>query len=64
MIGFADSTTAYQYYGYDKRVDKKVLNDLYHLAVGEFEPDLTIIFDLDPEIGLKRSFSKAEGMSC
>lgn len=60
---FADSTTAYQYFGYDKRVSRKVLDDLYALAVGDFVPDLTIIFDLDPEIGLKRSFAKADNMS-
>ena len=59
---FADSTKAYQYYGYDKRVPEKVLDDLYNLAVGDFKPDLTIILDLDPKIGLERSFAKAGNM--
>lgn len=57
---FADSTTAYQYYAYNKRLRKKDLESLYQFAVGDFKPDLTIILDLDPEIGLKRSFQKAE----
>ena len=60
---FADSTVAYQYYGYDKKVPYETLADLYKIAVGDFRPDLTLIFDLDPEIGLARSFKKAEGMA-
>ena len=59
---FADSTVAYQYYGYNKRVEKRVLDDLYRIAVGDFRPDLTLIFDIDPKIGLARSFNKAKGM--
>lgn len=59
---FADSTVAYQYYGYDKKVPMETLQNLYKIAVGEFKPDLTIIFDLDPKIGLERSFKKSLGM--
>lgn len=59
---FADSTVAYQYYGYDKRVDKQLLDELYKIAVGDFKPDLTIVLDLDPKVGLERSFKKAMGM--
>ena len=59
---FADSTVAYQYYGYNKRVEKMVLDQLYHIAVGDFKPDLTLIFDIDPKIGLARSFNKAKTM--
>lgn len=59
---FADSTVAYQYYGYNKQVPKKTLEDLYQISVGDFKPDLTIIFDLNPEVGLERSFKKSVGM--
>ena len=59
---FADSTVAYQYYGYNKRVEKTVLDQLYHIAVGDFKPDLTLIFDIDPKVGLARSFDKAKTM--
>ncbi len=59
---YADSTEAYQYYGYDKRVDLSVLQELYRIVAGEFKPDLTIILDMDPEIGLRRSFAKSEAM--
>ena len=60
---FADSTVAYQYYGYNKKVDKPLLDNLYQIAVGDFKPDLTVILDIDPEIGLNRSFAKASAMA-
>ncbi|MBR2299848.1 MAG: dTMP kinase [Alphaproteobacteria bacterium] len=59
---FADSTTAYQYYAYNKRLSKEDIDMLYQFAVGNFKPDLTIILDIDPKVGLARSFKKAEGM--
>ena len=59
---FADSTMAYQYYAYNKRLSKEDINLLYTFAVGNFKPDLTIILDIDPKIGLARSFKKAETM--
>ena len=55
---FADSTMAYQYYGYNKRVPKQMLDDLYKMTVGDFYPDLTVILDIDPEIGLARSMAQ------
>ena len=59
---FADSTFAYQYWGYNKRVSKETLQSLYDIAVGDFKSDLTIILDIDPKIGLERSFNKAKTM--
>ena len=35
---------------------------LYDVTVGDFKPDLTILFDLDPKVGLERSYKKALGM--
>lgn len=60
---FADSTVAYQYYGYNKKVARETLDNLYRLAVGDFKPDLTIIFDIDVETGLARSYDKSRGMA-
>ena len=60
---FADSTMAYQYYAYDKRLSKENINSLYAFAVGNFKPDLTIILDIDPKVGLARSFKKAATMT-
>jgi len=49
---YADSTLAYQGYGHQKDVPliKKVLD----FATAGLWPDLTILFDIDPKIGLKR----------
>ena len=55
---FADSTMAYQYYGYNKRLSKEMLNNLYEMTVGNFYPDLTIILDIDPKVGLQRSIAR------
>ena len=60
---FADSTVAYQYYGYDKKIPLPMLQELYTMAVGGFKPDLTILLDLDPEVGLARSMEKNAHMS-
>lgn len=59
---FADSTVAYQYYAYNKRLSIEDIKMLYRFAVGDFKPDLTFVLDIDPEIGLKRSFDKAATM--
>lgn len=58
---FADSTFAYQLYGYNGRLSQETLERLYQIAVGDFKPDLTIILDIDPEIGIKRSLARATG---
>lgn len=59
---FADSTLAYQCYGYGQRVKREILEELYKIAVGDFKPDLTLILDIDPQKGLARSYTKANGM--
>jgi len=50
---FTDSTRAYQ--GYAGGVDNLLLDCLEAHVVGKYIPDLTLIFDLDPEIGLARA---------
>lgn len=60
---FADSTMAYQYYAYNKRLSKEDIETLYRFVAGDFKPDLTFILDIDPVVGLKRSFAKAETMT-
>ena len=50
---FADSTMAYQ--GYGRGVDQDFLRRLRTLVVGDAEPGLTVIFDLDVQQGLARS---------
>ena len=59
---YADSTEAYQYYGYNKRIELETLQRLYSIVASDFKPDLTIILDMDPKIGMHRSFAKAQTM--
>jgi dTMP kinase len=53
---FADSTRAYQGHGHG--LDLAMLERLYAIAVGDFQPDLTLILDLPVEVGLDRAKSR------
>ena len=55
---FADSTRAYQGVGGGLAADE--LAELQHFALGDFAPDLTLIVDLDPAIGLARTVQRGE----
>ena len=50
---FADSTRAFQGFGHGLEMDK--IEKLYDLVADDFKPDLTFIFDIDPQVGLSRS---------
>ena len=50
---FYDATTVYQ--GYARGFDLQLVNQLNELATGGLKPDLTLLFDLDVESGLKRT---------
>lgn len=56
---FADSTMAYQ--GYGHRMNREVIRRLHRLVVGEVAPDLTLIFDLPVDEGLKRAGVRGTG---
>jgi len=49
---YADSTLAYQGYGHRNTVES--LQGIIHYATGGLIPDLTILLDLAPEVGLER----------
>ncbi len=49
---FTDSTIAYQGYARGLRID--FIQQLNDLVLKSFKPDLTILLDLDPRIGLSR----------
>lgn len=49
---YADSTVVYQ--GYARGMDIGQLRDLNRLATESLEPDLTILVDIEPEVGLQR----------
>jgi dTMP kinase len=50
---FADSTRAYQ--GQAGGAGRAAVEALDHLIVGDTQPNLTLILDIDPNIGLKRA---------
>lgn len=60
---FTDSTRAYQ--GYGRGFDLSRIEAVNNLVINNFEPDLTLLFDLPVEEGLKRSLAqkaKASGL--
>lgn len=53
---YADSTVVYQ--GYGRGLDPKLLHTFNDVAVGGLWPDLTLLFDLEPEQGLRRALTR------
>lgn len=53
---YADSTVVYQ--GYGRGLDPAMLHSFNDIAVAGLWPDISILVDLDPEIGLKRAFTR------
>lgn len=49
---FYDSSLAYQGYGHG--LDLKTVEQVTEFATGGLQPDLTLLLDVDPEIGLQR----------
>ena len=49
---FIDSSLAYQ--GYARNLGIEEVMSINKFAIGEYMPDLSILFDLDPKIGLER----------
>ncbi len=58
---FMDSTRAYQ--GHAGGCAMAFIDALEHEIVGATRPDLTLIFDLDPEAGLKRARERGDGLA-
>ena len=53
---FADSTMAYQ--AYAGGLDRKLIDDLHRLTMGDAVPDLTLVFDLPVDEGLRRAAAR------
>lgn len=56
---FFDSTTAYQ--GYARGLSLAEIETLNRAATGGLDPDLTVLVDVDPELGLERARSESRG---
>ena len=53
---FVDSTRAFQ--GYGMGLDQGLIDRIYEMIAGAFQPDLTFVFDIDAEKGLSRSLKQ------
>jgi dTMP kinase len=56
---FADSTRVYQ--GAAGGIDETLVDHLETIAVGDMQPDLTLVIDLPAEVGLQRAAARADG---
>jgi len=55
---YADSTLAYQGYGHQVNLDE--LKTIVQFATGGLKPDLTLLLDVEVEVGLKRKLDASE----
>jgi dTMP kinase len=53
---FYDSTTAYQ--GYGRQLDLTAVRTVIDFAVGDTRPDLTLLFDVPPEVSKERLLAR------
>jgi dTMP kinase len=58
---FIDSTRVYQ--GMLGKVDLRIIQALERLTVGDAVPDLTLVLDLPPHVGLERAAARRGGAS-
>ena len=56
---FMDSTTVYQ--GVARKIDSETVARTNRFAVGDVRPDLTILIDIEPEVGMARVHSRSNG---
>lgn len=56
---FMDSTTVYQ--GVARQINTQAVATINRFAVGEARPDLTILIDLPPEVGMARVHARSDG---
>ena len=55
---FYDSTYAYQGVAHNLGIDK--MEKLKKIIIGDIEPDVTFVLDIDPKVGLKRSLDRSD----
>jgi dTMP kinase len=55
---YVDATVVYQ--GFARGIDVKLINTLHKLILEDLKPDMTILLDLSPEVGLSRAWKQIE----
>ncbi|KAF7786327.1 dTMP kinase [Pseudoalteromonas rubra] len=57
---FDAATFSFQHYA--RGIDLETIKTINELALGGFKPDMNLILDLDPELGLQRVNQRGEGL--
>ena len=55
---FFDATMVYQ--GYARGLNQAMIRALHRLVCDDLQPDLTLLFDLDPKLGLQRAWRQID----
>jgi dTMP kinase len=55
---YFDATVVYQ--GFARGIDINVIRDVHRAFLKDFKPDITILLDLSPEMGLSRAWEQIE----
>ncbi len=58
---FSDSSVAYQ--GYARELGKERVEAVHKVVLGDFQPDMTVLFDIDPVMTMKRVETRGEEIS-
>lgn len=60
VVGDRHDLSSIAYQGGGRGFDISVLNTLRQVAIGDFKPDVTLLLDIDPAIGLQRAKVRGE----
>ncbi|MDX2321170.1 MAG: dTMP kinase [Moritella sp.] len=60
VVGDRHDLSSIAYQGGGRGFDISVLNTLRQVAIGDFKPDMTLLLDIDPAIGLQRAKVRGE----
>jgi len=60
VIGDRHDLSSQAYQGGGRGLDQNVLLQLKQLTLGNFQPDLTLYLDIEPEVGLQRAKGRGE----
>jgi len=60
VVGDRHDLSSIAYQGGGRGFDISVLNALRNVAIGDFKPDMTLLLDIDPAVGLQRAQIRGE----
>jgi dTMP kinase len=60
VIGDRHDLSSVAYQGAGRGIDRKIIDEIRKIVLKGFKPDLTLVLDLAPEIGLSRAKNRGE----